>query len=90
MEIDAGIVLRDIPVSGTDVSRRRRWRSMTNKQIETLCEEVFLPQIDKLLQRRLDELSETVEIATTEIFKIEDRVEVIAAYLGERDVDADN
>ncbi len=63
---------------------------MTNKQFQTLCEQVLIPQIDKIIQRRLTDLNETVEIVATETFKIKDRVNVIAAYLGERDIDADN
>jgi len=60
---------------------------MTNKQFQTLCEQVLVPQIDKIIQRRLADLN---EIVATETFKIKDRVNLIAAYLGERDIDADN
>ena len=63
---------------------------MTDKQFEALCDEVLLPKIDKIVRRRLTELNDTVEIVAAETFKIKDRVNVIAAYLGERDIDADN
>lgn len=65
-------------------------RHMTNKQFQSLCEKELIPEIDKIVQRRLAELNETVEIVATETFKIKDRVNLLAAYLGERDIDADN
>jgi hypothetical protein len=54
---------------------------MTNDKFRALCEQVLIPRLGDLLHRQLVELEQTLEIVASELVRIGDRLDHIAADL---------
>ena len=62
---------------------------MTNEQFQKLCDSVLIPRIENLLRGHLKETNETLETVANEMLRTSRGVDLILAYLGEREEDED-
>lgn len=61
------------------VRRSRILERMTKDKFKTLCDEVLVPRISKLMHGQLTDMAETLEIVGEELRRIGDRLDEMAA-----------
>lgn len=63
---------------------------MTKDKFKMLCEQVLIPRLGNLMHLHLTGVHESLDIIARELARTGDRLDRIAAHLGDRDRHADH
>jgi hypothetical protein len=69
-------------------AHRTGWPHMTKDKFQTLCEDVLVPLLGKILHHQLAELHDTLEVMAREMVRMGDQIGDIAASITTHDDDA--